>query len=226
MSKIPRKNMKVFASNAGAQQLGVVGSLAAAAPTYSTDPETIQSLANYLTGWYGVVIGVNSPALQDFNSLCYLFAYQLAYLFQTGVAEWNTSTTYFIGSLVNDGLGNLFYSVTDNNVGNALTDATNWRRGGSGYRDVTTTDAGTTADAGKVLRCDVTGGSFTATLPTLASSIGMRVTYKVVGSGTNVLTLKGNGSEDIDNTNTISLNQASNDSVTVFNAKGTVWDLL
>lgn len=126
MAKITRKNMKVFGSSAGPTDIGKFGSLAAGSPTYTTDPETIQALSNYLTGWLGAVVGGNSPAIQDMNALCYLFAYQLAYLMQTGVAEWNASTTYYIGSLVNDGAGRLYRSITDDNLNNALSSTSNW----------------------------------------------------------------------------------------------------
>src|SRR4051812_23225421 len=118
MAKLPRKNMKVFGSTAGFHQLGIFGSLAAGSIAFTTDPEAIQSLSNYDDGWYQAVVGNKSPALQDWNSLFYLDSYQLAYLFQAGVAEWNTDTTYFIGSIVNDGVNNLYVSLTDNNSGN------------------------------------------------------------------------------------------------------------
>ena len=54
-----------------------------------------------------------------------LYGYQLAYLMQEGVPEWNADTTYYIGSIVNDGLGNCYRSLTDSNLNNALTDTTN-----------------------------------------------------------------------------------------------------
>src|SRR5690554_546519 len=108
MAKITRKNMKVFGSLAGPNQIGKFGSLAAADPQYTTDPEAIQELGNYLTGWFGAVIGANSPAIEDLNAITYLFAYQLSYLMQAGIPEWDTNTTYYKGSVVNDGNGVLY----------------------------------------------------------------------------------------------------------------------
>ncbi len=128
MTKIARKTQKIFGSTAGASQIAQIGSLAAAAPVFSTDPDTIQALSNYLTGWFSVVIGSNSPAIEDMNALCFLFARQLAYLFQSGVAEWDTATVYYIGSFASDGVGNIYSSLTDTNTGNALTSAANWKR--------------------------------------------------------------------------------------------------
>lgn len=126
MAKITRKNQLIFGSTAGVNQIAEIGSLAAGTPVFSTDPDTIQSLSNYLNGWFDIVIGENSPAIEDMNALCYLYAYQLAYLFQAGVAEWNTSTVYYIGSLVNVA-GVLYSSLTDANTGNnPASDTTNW----------------------------------------------------------------------------------------------------
>lgn len=127
MAKITRKIAKIFGSSAGVNQIGTFGSLAAGSPAYTTDPTVIQSLANYLTGWFGAVVGGNSPAIEDMNALCYLFAYQIAYVMQEGVPEWDATTTYYIGSLVNNGSGVIYVSLTDTNLNNALTDATKWR---------------------------------------------------------------------------------------------------
>lgn len=120
--------MKVFGSLAGASQLGKFGSLAAGSAATTTDVEEMQSLANYLTGWFGAVVGGNSPAIEDMNALCHVFAYQLAYIMQSGVPEWNTNTTYYQGSMVTDtaGSGLIYTSLVDDNLGNAVTNATKW----------------------------------------------------------------------------------------------------
>lgn len=125
MAKISRVVAKIFGSTAGVNQRIVFGSFAAGSTVYSTDPTAIQSLANYLEGWFGAVLGDNSPTIEDMNSLCFLFAYQLAYLMQAGVAEWQTDTVYYKGSMVNVG-GVTYVSLTDNNSGNAVTDSANW----------------------------------------------------------------------------------------------------
>lgn len=128
MAKIVRKTQKIFGSNAGLNQIAQFGSLAAAAPTFTTDPDTIQALANYLEGWFSGIIGSNSPAIEDMNALFYLMAYQIAYGMQSGVPEYDASTTYYIGSIVNNGLGKLYVSTTDNNINNPLTSVSNWAR--------------------------------------------------------------------------------------------------
>lgn len=132
MAKILRKIAKIFGSTAGVGQIAKFGSLAASSPAFTTDPAVIQSLSEYLSGWFSAVIGGNSPAIEDMNALCYLFAYQIAYIMQTGVPEWNTDTIYFIGSVVNDGTGKLYISNTDNNTGNPVSDTVNWTLFSSG----------------------------------------------------------------------------------------------
>jgi hypothetical protein len=135
MSKLARAYMKVFGENASQTQFGVFGSFAAGSAAKSKDPEMIQSLPNYLDGWFGAVVGGFSPSIEDMNALCYLFAYQLAYIMQSGVPEWNADTVYYTGSFVSTSSGGLFVSTSNNNTGNnPATDSTNWKRYSSGDR--------------------------------------------------------------------------------------------
>lgn len=132
MTKIARKTQKLFASGAGPQDIGQFGSFAAGAVAYSTDPAVIQGLSNFSTGWFGAVDGENAAALEDRNALDYLWAYQLSSIFQDGLPVYDAGTTYYAGSLVNDGNGNVRVSTVDSNTGNGaslLTDAagTHWR---------------------------------------------------------------------------------------------------
>ena len=57
MPKLQRKSAKLFAKNATAAAGGIAqfGSLAAGAPVYSTDPDTIQALSQYDDGWSAAV---------------------------------------------------------------------------------------------------------------------------------------------------------------------------
>jgi hypothetical protein len=126
MAKITRKVAKVFGSNAGVNEIAKFGSLAAGTPLFSTDPAVIQALGNWLGGWFSGVEAGNSPAIEDMNAFCYVMAYQIAYQMQTGVPEWDATTTYYVGSVVNDGAGNLYSSLTNSNLNNVLTSATNW----------------------------------------------------------------------------------------------------
>jgi hypothetical protein len=126
MSKLTRVVAKIFGINAGANQISKFGSLAASAPAFTTDPAVAQSLSNWLDGWFGAVVGGNSPAIEDMNSVHFVLARQIAYLMQEGVAEWDTDTTYFINSMAKSG-GVIYKSLTDNNTGNAVTDVSKWK---------------------------------------------------------------------------------------------------
>lgn len=128
MSKLTRVFQKQFGVNAGNSDVGIFGSLAASNPQYSKDPKTIQSLNAFLTGWAAETIANNRPALEDFNALDFLAFYQLCYLFQSGVPEWDASTTYYTGSIVNNGAGVLYKSLVDSNLNNAVTDGTKWAK--------------------------------------------------------------------------------------------------
>jgi hypothetical protein len=127
MAKIPRKVAKQFGSTAGAQQIGVYGSFAAGSAAYSTDPDTIQGLSNYLSGWFSAVVGSNSPAIEDVNALDFLWSYQLAYIMQAGIPEWNAQTTYYIGSIATGvGTGILYRSIQNTNLNHAVSDTAWW----------------------------------------------------------------------------------------------------
>lgn len=127
MAKITRKAQKVFGDNGVATDFDQIGSAAAGSIVTSKDPDVIQALSNYLDGWSACVLANSSPVKEDMNALDFLITRQLAYLFQTGVPEWNATTVYYIGSIAQDGFGNLYISITDDNTGNALTSTGNWK---------------------------------------------------------------------------------------------------
>ncbi len=127
MSRIAPSLQKIFGSSLTTTgNVAVFGSLAAGAPAYSSDPKTIQSLSQYLEGFTSGVVGNNSPAIQDMNSLMLAVTSQIAYFLQQGVPEWNTDNPYYIGGFATDGAGNLYVSQTNGNIGHALSDTNNW----------------------------------------------------------------------------------------------------
>lgn len=223
MAKILRKAAVLFGASAGVDEIAVFGSLAAAAPAFSTDPDDIQSLSQYTTGWFSAILGLSNPALEDMNALDFLFSYQIAYIMQSGIPEYNATTVYYINSMVSSG-GKIYISLTDANTGNAVTDATKWRTQTSAIRTLTTT--GTITALNEYVRLDTSGGSFTATLPAVAATpIGKEITVKNITSGANIGTLKGNASELIDLANTLTLQGTTLlESVTVINT-GTKWEI-
>jgi hypothetical protein len=131
MAKLSVKKQLLFGGSlTPTGNIAQFGSLAAAAPAYSGDPATIQSLAAWLNGLAAALInapnGLASPALEDLNGLFYVLTYQLAYLKQAGLAEWDATVTYYIGSWAQNGAGIPYVSLTDNNTNNILTDTNNW----------------------------------------------------------------------------------------------------
>lgn len=128
MAKLTRIPQKVFASQAGSNQIARFGSFAAGSPVLMgpSGVGSIQMLSQYESGWFASVVNGAAPAIEDMNALQYLYAYQLAYGFQEGIAEYDGSTTYFINSIAKSG-SNLYISVADNNTGNAVSNTSFWK---------------------------------------------------------------------------------------------------
>lgn len=129
MAKLTRVYQKLFGVNGGA--IGVFGSAQANSPangTLTNDPATVQSLAAYEAGWASASIGgTRRPTQEEFNGINFVNTRQLSYLFQEGIAVWDSSTEYHENSLVKeDGTTNIYKSITNTNIGNALTDTNNW----------------------------------------------------------------------------------------------------
>lgn len=130
MARLARYTQQLFASTAGVNQIAEFGAFAAGSPgnTYSGStitPAIIQTLANYLQGWFAAVEGAYSPAIEDMNALFYLGFYQLCYGYQAGVPEWDSATTYYTGSIVQSS-GVMYVSIVDTNLNQAITDSTKW----------------------------------------------------------------------------------------------------
>lgn len=122
MAKLSRKILKLFGTDGATSNFGQFGSKTAGSPTNTKDIATIQGLTAWNEGWQDAVFGTNkAPFLEDMNSVCYVYAYQLAYLFENGVPEFDTTTTYYTGSLVRKtGTSEIYMSIGDGNIGNAL----------------------------------------------------------------------------------------------------------
>ncbi len=128
-----RKNFLLFGGSGPTNDFAQFGSETASAPLKTKDIETIQSLSAWVNGLQDAVFGGNNaPYLEDFNGLLYVFAYQLFYMLEKGVAEWDSETTYNTNSVVN-GNGAFYFSKTNGNLNNALPafgiDDANWAFG-------------------------------------------------------------------------------------------------
>lgn len=126
MSKLSRVVGKIFGSNAGPDQIGVFGSLFAGSAATTINPATAQSLSNWLVGWNGAAINGNAPAIEDMNAAFFVHSYQIAYMLQQGIPEWNTDTIYYENQFCSLN-GSIYKSLTDDNTGNnPSSDSENW----------------------------------------------------------------------------------------------------
>ncbi len=227
MAKIPRVFQKVFGSNApgsGDGTIGIFGSFAAGNPLASTDLTVIQSLQAWFDGWLHAIIGQNGPPIEDMNALFYVITTQLSYIFQAGISEWNSLTTYYIGSLVNAS-GVIYTSLTDGNINNAVTDVANWAPGlGSVLSKSSAYGIKVTDD---MIVADATSASFALTLPLASAAPGKEFKIKQINSGAHTVTLQTSGSDTIDGAATVVLTPdgVTMASITV-KSTGTTWYII
>lgn len=101
-TKLTKYFQKVFGlTDLGADNVAQFGSYANGSYLAAATPGDVQSTTQFSSGWFEAVLGENYPLMEDQNALDYLYSYQLAYLMQMGLAEWDSTTTYFYGSMVN-----------------------------------------------------------------------------------------------------------------------------
>lgn len=122
MAKITRYNgnLPAFAQAAVGLERTIFGGAAQA------DDLTSQFSADFLRGW-GIVAETENPSREDFNAVSYTLSLICAYLHQMGVAEWNASQEYFLGSAVTYN-GALYISRTTNTNAIPESSTTNWHR--------------------------------------------------------------------------------------------------
>ena len=125
MAKLDRVHQKIFASTAPSSDIGVIGSLHEGNPTEAASVQDIQSLAAFEAGIRSIVIGENSPIIEEDNALYKLITYQLAYLLQNGVPDWSDSTTYYEDQFCKNN-GIIYRSKEDSNTGNDVSNTLFW----------------------------------------------------------------------------------------------------
>jgi len=122
MAKLVRVTNIAFASTAPSDTVEQFGAFELlSSPNYTSDPAVIQALSTWKDGWTTAInAGNKAPYVQDMNAAFLVFSYQLSYLFQMGIPEWDAATTYYGDSFVQDNLGNgqIFISLQNNNTGN------------------------------------------------------------------------------------------------------------
>lgn len=134
-TKLVRKTASIFCGglSAGSQQVEQFASkVQSGTPNYTVDPAVIQSGAAgawWASGWDEALVAPNSSEYkQDRNGVDLVFSYQLAYLLQQGLAEYDAATPYFQFSIVEYG-GDFYMSMVDNNTGNQPdTHPAQWRK--------------------------------------------------------------------------------------------------
>jgi len=128
---LDRETAKVFAENAPASEMGVIGSFRESGGTNppSGNPPT-DIIANndaFSKGLAQIVeFGNLLPTLEEFNSLFYAFTKWLKYLYQQGVAEWSTNEQYRAGSIVS--VNGILYFNNGNANATASPPANGWER--------------------------------------------------------------------------------------------------
>lgn len=122
MAKISRQPLRLFGGAGNPNNFEQFGSTTAGSTLRTKDIPTIQLLDAWSNGWQDAVIESNkAPFLEDMNAIMYVFGYELAYVLQAGIPEWDPDTTYYVGSYVTY-QARIFSSNQDDNIGNQPLD--------------------------------------------------------------------------------------------------------
>lgn len=126
MAKISSFVQKIFGKDAS--NIGQIGSAAAGTKVLTTNPTTIQALTAFTNGISDVTLSSKRIIPQEeLMALHYLHSMQNAYQQQEGIQEYNSGVTYFQNSIVKKaGTYEIYGSLVNDNIGNALTDVTKW----------------------------------------------------------------------------------------------------
>lgn len=126
MVKITRQTQKIFAGEAPSDELAVFGSMKTGTPIYTNDVSQLQS-SDYQQGWQNAIITDKAPFLEEMNGVQFGMSRQLAYLFQSGIPEYDANTTYYKDSFCRVD-NKLYISLTDDNIGNdPAINTDNWK---------------------------------------------------------------------------------------------------
>lgn len=125
MSKLSRVIQRIFGETGGTGEFGVFGSNAASPPgTNTKDLTQIQSLSQYLQGWFSATASAaEPPRIEDRNSLDLLFSSQIAYLMQNGIPEWlnDADQRYYADVSFVSYDGDLYQAIQGDDVTNINT---------------------------------------------------------------------------------------------------------
>ena len=132
MTKLARITGKLFGGSASASgsdpEIAQFGSGKTGTYLGTTDVNTIQSLSAWQNGFIGCVTPTDQfPPLPEMTGFGKVLSYIQCYLLQQGVPEWDSGTTYYAGNWCSSN-GNLYVSVADENLNNAVTDPAYWSK--------------------------------------------------------------------------------------------------
>ena len=166
MAQLPRVPQNIFCETAQENQTAVFGTMKTGTGTFTSDIAQLMSNSAWQSGFSEAVIANYAPFMEEFNGILKVITQQLAYIFQNGVAAYDANTTYYKGSYVknvkSDGSISFYYSLTDNNTGNDLTNTSYWQESISLPSQ--------TGNAGKFLTTDGTNASW-------ATVVSSTITY-------------------------------------------------
>lgn len=124
MARITRVTAIPFGLTGTTDDFETFGSTAAGGTDYSKDIAAIQATAAWQSGWRAALIASKAPVLQDMNGKMLVDSNLICYLFQEGVPEYDSGSTYYKGGVVknlaNSGYIEFYASLVDTNTGNAL----------------------------------------------------------------------------------------------------------
>lgn len=132
MTNYSRITGKVFGSAATATgddpEIGQFGSALAGTYNGTTDVATIQSLPAWQNGFISAVTPTEQfPPLPEMTGFGKVLSHQICYLLQKGVPAWDSGTTYYTNDWCSYN-GSLYISKADENLNNAVTNATYWAK--------------------------------------------------------------------------------------------------
>jgi len=145
MAKLDRKTQKIFGENSTSDQMTAFGSPTLDNPVFTKNIDQIQS-AEFSKGWFPTILdGAIRPFAEDMNGLFYLFTYQLKYILEQGLAEYDANTTYYINSLCKYG-SDIYLSITNDNIGNNPSSSVGYWIWFAGLNDPNALPVGTIQD--------------------------------------------------------------------------------
>ena len=137
VSKLERKVQKIFAYNCDPSQMCAFGTpnpQVSKSPMFTKDVDEIQT-PTWEGGWFPETLSGNiRPYAEDMNALHYALSYQIAYLMQAGIPEWNKDTPYFVDSIVRVN-GRLYIALEDNSDVTPVDNEGTWKEFTTGADD-------------------------------------------------------------------------------------------